>query len=138
MSHGLRETSNQGQRGSSPLAEEHNIQRSPGPSGQHRDEIMMSEPSQEGRQGAVSNICPYISDIDTLAESYRTGAKSKFEVVSAVTQLLNEDSELSPQTRTQSFEVFLAEVEATKSHQRSGRGGRRVQPETSTGRDKLT
>ena len=124
MSHGLGETSNQGQRGSSPLAEEHNVQRSPGPSGQLHDEITMSEPSQEGRQGAISNICPYISDINTLAESYWTGAKSKFEVVSAVTQLLNKDSKLSPQTRTQSFEVFLAEVEVTKSHQQSGRGGR--------------
>ena len=74
----------------------------------------MSEPSQEeGREPVASNIQPYIADIDALTESYQTGTNSKLEVVSAVTQILNDDTNLSPQTRTQSFEVFLAEIEAT-------------------------
>ena len=99
------------------MGDEHDDQRSPGPSGQQPDEGTMSEPSQEAqaRRGTSSSICPYIAVIDTLTESYQSGTKSKFEVVSAVTQILNEDTDLSPQVRTQSFEVFLGEVEATKT-----------------------
>ena len=49
----------------------------------------MSEPSQEAqaRRGTSSSIRPYIAVIDTLTESYQSGTKSKFEVVSAVTQI---------------------------------------------------
>ena len=83
--------------------------------GRHADDVTMSEPSQgEGRGPVTSNIRLYIMDINALTESYQTGAKYKLEVVSAVTQILNDDANLSPQTRTQSFEVFLAEVKATK------------------------
>lgn len=57
-----------------------------------------------------TSIRAYVAEIDHLIDLFRAGEKSKFEVVSSVTQFLNADSELSPQERTQSFELYMAEI----------------------------
>ena len=67
-----------------------------------------SFPSQSNEP---SNIRPYISKIDRIVNSFRAGERSRFEVITAITQLLNGDEDLSPQERSQSFNLYLAEIE---------------------------
>ena len=61
-------------------------------------------------QGVESNIRTYVTEIDHLVELFRTGERTRFDVVSSVTRLLNGDTELSPQERAQSFELYMAEI----------------------------
>ena len=112
------------------------------PSRQHDvvSTVTFYDPSHGGLGGRTvqTNVRPYLADIDSLAESYRVGTKTKLEAVSAVTHILNEDIELSPQERTQSFELFLAEIEATKEGVRRGTKRRSGgEPEPSQARNRL-
>ena len=112
------------------------------PSRQHDkvSTVTFSDPSHGGLGGwtVPTNVRPYLADIDSLAESYRVGTNTKLEAVSAVTQILNEDAELSPQERTQSFELFLAEIEVTKKGVQQGTKRRSGgEPEPSQARNQL-
>ena len=66
--------------------------------------------SQAGSRG--KNIRPYVFEIDQLIRLYRSGERSKFELTSAITNFLNEDRDLSPKERNESFELYLAEVDS--------------------------
>lgn len=104
--------------------------------GQPEQSSTLTDPSQ-GEQPTQSNIRPSIAEIDRLIESYRSGNKTKLEVVSAISKIINDDNELSPQEKTQSFELFLAEIEASKGGgQREPKGKSRADPESS--KDKLS
>jgi hypothetical protein len=96
----------------------------------------LTEPSQ-GEQSTQSNMRPAIAEIDCLIESYRSGNKTKLKVVSAISKIINDDNEFSPQEKTQSFELFLAEIEASKGGgRRELKGKSRADPESA--KDKLS
>jgi hypothetical protein len=86
------------------------------------DEATSSTLSNHSRQ-RTSNVRPYVAEIDRLIESYRAGERPRFEILSAITRFLSEDGDLSPQERSQSFELFMAEVDSVKSNPRDkGKG----------------
>jgi hypothetical protein len=58
----------------------------------------------------VGGIRSYVAEINRLVDSFRIGEKSRFEIISSITQLLNADVELSPQERALSFELYMAEI----------------------------
>jgi hypothetical protein len=66
--------------------------------------------STHSERGEGSSIKPYVSEIDHLVELFRAGERSRFEVVTSITQLLNGDADLSPQEKAQCFELYMAEV----------------------------
>jgi hypothetical protein len=71
-----------------------------------------------------SNIRAYVTEIDHLIELLREGAKSKLEVITTITQFLNGDGELSPEEKSRSFELYMAEIEMVEdaSGKRKGKG----------------
>ena len=81
--------------------------------------------------GSSVGIRPYVADIDRLVESFRTGERPRFEVVSSITQFLNADKELSPQERAQSFELYMAEISSIPETPRN-KGKQRAEPRIST------
>ena len=67
-------------------------------------------PSESG----ATSVHSYVVEVDKLIDQFRAGERTRFEVVSSITQFLNADTELSPQERTQSFELYMAEVGSIK------------------------
>jgi hypothetical protein len=96
---------------------------------------------QEGSSGTFteptsseqSNVRSYVSDIDGLVDQLRGGAKSRFEVVTAITQFLNADEELTSQEKAHSFELYMAEIEAVEGAVQEKGKGRSVGERTSKG-----
>ena len=81
--------------------------------------------------GSSLGVRPYVAEIDRLVESFRTGEKPRFEVISAITRHLNADTELSPQERAQSFELYMAEIVSipeTPRNKGKGRAEARFEP----------
>jgi hypothetical protein len=62
-----------------------------------------------------SNIRAYVTEIDHLIELLREGAKSRLEVVSAITQFINGDGELTAEEKARSFDLYMAEIEAVET-----------------------
>src|SRR6266540_6558272 len=69
-------------------------------------------------QGTSAGIRAYVKDIDTCIESYRAGRQSKFDVISTIAQLLGEDDDLSGEERSQSLELYLAEINSIQTSSR--------------------
>ena len=80
--------------------------------------------SLPGRFEGSSNIWPYVFEINQLIRLYRSGEHSKFELTSAITNFLNEDRDLSPKERNESFELYLAEVDSLTSPGPPGHAGK--------------
>ena len=57
-----------------------------------------------------TRIRSYVAKIDGLIDLFRAGERSRFSVISLVTQLLNADDKLSPEERAQSFKFYMAEI----------------------------
>jgi hypothetical protein len=77
------------------------------------------------RSGGGSQIRPYVAEIDGLIGRFRAGERTRYEVVSSITQLLQADAELSPEERAQSFELYLAEISSIQDSPR-GKGKRKA------------
>jgi hypothetical protein len=77
-------------------------------SGQSQTAVTVSDPCQE--QQNQSHVRPYVIEVEQLVEHYRNGRKSKLEVIASITKFLLEDSELTSQEKTQSFELYMAEI----------------------------
>ena len=93
-------------------------------SGRRPDEGISPTISLRSSFGSSLGIRPYVAEIDQLVESFRTGEKPRFEVISAITQFLNADTELSPQERAQSFELYMAEITSIPETPRNKGKGR--------------
>lgn len=65
------------------------------------------------------NIRPYVVEIDQLINQFRAGELSRYKLVSSIIRFLNEDRDISPQERTQSFDLFMAEVDSIKAPSRN-------------------
>jgi hypothetical protein len=76
--------------------------------------------------GPNIGIRPYVAEVDHLISLFRAGERTRFEVISSVTQLLNADAELSPQERAQSFELYMAEISSVPETPRNKGKGRDV------------
>ena len=83
--------------------------------------------AQPTESGDMSNVRVYVAEIDGLVELYREGSKSKLEVISAITRFLNNDESLTSKERAQSFELYLAEIEAAQV-QSGGKGRSTIGP----------
>jgi hypothetical protein len=57
----------------------------------------------------------YVTEIDHLIELLCEGAKSRLEVVSAITLFINGDGELTAKEKAQSFDLYMVEIEAVKT-----------------------
>jgi hypothetical protein len=62
-----------------------------------------------------SNVRAYVTEIDHLIELLREGAKSRLEVVSAITLFINGDGELTAEEKARSFDLYMAEIEAVEA-----------------------
>ena len=80
--------------------------------------------SLPGQFEGSSNIRPYVFEINQLIRLYRSGERSKLELTSAITNFLNEDRDLSPKERNESFELYLAEVDSLTSPGPPGHAGK--------------
>jgi hypothetical protein len=71
-----------------------------------------------------SNIRAYVTEIDHLVDLLREGAKSRLEVISAITQFINGDGDLSSEEKARSFDLYMAEIEAIEEvdGKRKGKG----------------
>ena len=54
----------------------------------------------------------YVAEIDRLVELrvFRAGERTRLEVVSSITRLINGDNDLSPQENARSFELYMEGV----------------------------
>lgn len=85
-------------------------------------------------EGIPTGIRPYVQKIDAIIQSFRDGERSKYEGVAAIIRLLEEDSTLSDEERTQSFELLSSEINSIQaSPNRIGK--RRAEDEPPTARD---
>ena len=103
----------------------------------HRDQ----EDKMKGVQGTSPTISTqsehrtgpgvrtYVVEIDRFVDSLHAGERSRFEVISSITQLLNADAELSPQEKAQSFELIMAEIGSIPETPQ-GKGKGRAKPST--------
>jgi len=62
-----------------------------------------------------SNIRPYVAEFDQLITGYRASERTRFEVISALTDQLNRDPDLTPQERSKSFELCMAEIDSVET-----------------------
>ena len=93
-------------------------------SGRRPDEGTSPTVSLRSSFGSSLGIRPYVAEIDQLIESFRSGEKPRFEVISTITRHLNADVELSPQERAQSFELYMAEISTIPETPRNKGKGR--------------
>ena len=70
-----------------------------------------------------SNVRPYVAEVEKLIEHYRNGRRTKFEVIASITKYLFEDEELTSKEKTQSLELYLAEINAIEKAGEEGSEG---------------
>ena len=94
--------------------------------------VTMSDPSQPIRNEERANVRPCVAEIDQLIDHFRAGQRTKLEVILSITQLLNDDGELTTQEKSQSLELYLSEVNSFQGRapsvkrERGEPGGSRV------------
>ena len=80
----------------------------------------LSDPTQLREQ---THVRSYVSEIEQLIDLYRAGERSRFELVASITQFLNDDKDLSTREKSQSFELYIAEIDAVATNERNkGKG----------------
>ena len=85
----------------------------------------LSDPNQHAER---ANVWSYVPEIEHLIELYWSGERSRFKLITSITQFLSNDEDLSTREKSQSFELYLAEVDAIKTSQQ-GKGKRKAGPE---------
>src|SRR6202522_848739 len=86
----------------------------------------LSDPTQPREQ---AHIRSYVPEIERRIELYRTGEQSRFELVSSITQFLNNDKSLSSREKSQTFDLYIAEIDAVGTSERDkgkGKAGPKV------------
>jgi hypothetical protein len=84
-----------------------------------------------------SNVRAYVAEIDHLVELLREGAKSRFEVVSAITQFINGDGFLTSEEKARSFDLYMAEIETIEETGSKRKGKERATGERTSKGEKL-
>jgi len=64
----------------------------------------------ENESGQQLNLWLYVADLNQSIAGYQASKQTKFDVMSAVTDQLNWDQDLTPKERSQSFELYMAEI----------------------------
>src|ERR1700678_556754 len=93
----------------------------------------LSDPTQPRERAHVRS---YVPEIERLIELYRTGERSRFDLVASITQFLSNDKNLSSRERSQSFDLYISEIDAVGTSERDK--GKRKEGSRVGGTDQLS
>jgi hypothetical protein len=93
----------------------------------------LSDPTQPREQAHVRS---YVPEIERLIELYWTGERTRFELVASITQFLNNDRNLSSWEKSQSFDLYVSEIDAVGTSERNK--GKKKEGSRAGGADQLS